>query len=82
MLLIMKSIIHLNYSSDTDDTTLNINQVKLVYNREPIFEPIFVKLPTAKKTKKNLLLRTKNALVKLQPSHWFDGVWDDISIGL
>ena len=69
----MKSIIHLNYSLELDETTITID------SNPPLFIKAYVQ---EKAPKKSLLLKTKNALIKLQPSHWFDGVWDDLSVKL
>ncbi|WP_452223928.1 hypothetical protein [Lacinutrix chionoecetis] len=67
----MKSIIHLNYSSDRDDSTLSIENMPSLFVKEYIREQT---------PEPSFLSRAKSTLNKLKPTRWFDDIWDDISI--
>lgn len=50
-------------------SSLNVNTNSLLISGEP-------------KNIRKKIFKLKQALIKLLPSHWYDGVWDDLSVKL
>ena len=61
----MKSINQLQFYPEINEATIKIDSSAPLFLKEYIQE---------KAPKKSLLLKAKNKLRKLQPTHWFDGV--------